>query len=352
MIGGDLLGQGEYGCAVSKPLPCKYPHFIPGASSRDITKVGRPATLENEVRISKQIAVIPFARNYFILLKGSPCELSKKALDVDPELKSCKIIATKGLSAVEGVRMDYGGVSISEYRFNPVKFDLWAFGNRLLEACTILVTHGIVHWDLHIGNVLLDSYGIPRIIDFGLAISRSVTPPAEAVTDLVYPYDPAYTQHPPELALFNGRLEKRSVEFMLRDIFDGPRKKRTLHLAQLLLGVTREEQDARLQSFVKESEAFLQGDLEAYWRHYWTKLDAWSCGHMLMYVMYTMLKLGYDLNPVYVKHSVMMKDVMRCLLDVDPRKRYDVVDALARWNPTSPILHKYGRQWLAAKTSQ
>jgi hypothetical protein len=349
MDGGVILGQGEYGCVMSNPLPCKYPHYIPGANSHNIMKIGRPNTLVNEYEVSRIIQQIPFSSNYFILLKGSPCELSRKSLEVDPSIKSCEIIAKKGFDHVKGVRMKFGGVSLGDYKFNASKFDIYKFGMHLLEAATMLVTHGIVHWDLHTGNVVVDNYGVPRVIDFGLAIVKKYVNDIGIIDGLKYQYDPWYVQHPPELALFNGAIEKRSIGFMLKDIFDGPRKKKTFNIAQMVLGVTREEQEASIEAFTNESDAFKKADLIEYWNHYWTKLDSWSIGNMILYILYILLKIGYNDNPIYKEHKAMIHSVLKGLLELDPRKRLDVVDALEKWNPNSKIFKKFGISWQKAK---
>ena len=348
MEGGKLLGQGWYGCAVSEPLPCKYPQFIPGASENDITKIGRSADLREEVMVSNILKEITFARNYFVIIKGQPCQPSIKSLKVEPDLKKCDVVVSKGLDTLSVIRMDYGGVALHTYRFRPTTFDLFTFGTRLLEAATILVTHGIVHCDLHQGNILIDNYGIPRIIDFGLAIIKKYVSSKKAADDLTYPYDPTYLQQPPELALFHAALERRNVNVTMHDIMQ---RKKTCNILYMSFGVTKEEQLAELEKFSVESAAFRNLSLEEYWAHYWSKFDAWSIGNTLLFVMNDLLKVGYDAHPTYKKHKGTMRKVIRGLLAMDPRNRYDAVDALAEWNPASVILHKYGKEWQAKKAA-
>jgi serine/threonine protein kinase len=346
MEGGELLGQGWYGCVVSTPLPCKYPQFIPNASARDTTKISREVDLEEEVRVSNILREIPFARNYFIILKGSPCQPSTRSLEVEPDLKKCDIVVRKGLDTLKAVRMDYGGTALHYYRIRPASFDLWAFGTRMLEAGVILVTHGIVHCDLHQGNVLMDNYGIPRIIDFGLAIIKKYVSGAKAANDLTYSYDPTYVQQPPELSLFHAALDKRSIASVLPDIIQ---KKRTSGILNMVLGVTTDDLLADLTAFSMESTAFQKISLLEYWEHYWSKFDAWSIGVILLQVMNNLLKVGYDSHPSYKKYRVMMRRVIGKLLCHDPRSRYDTVEALAEWNPESVVLSRFGKPWLAKK---
>jgi hypothetical protein len=346
MEGGELLGQGWYGCALTTPLPCKYPQFIPNASARDVTKIGRAIDLEEEVRVSNILKDIPFVRNYFIILKGSPCEPSARSLELEPDLKKCDIVISKGLDSLKAVRMDYGGTALHYYKIRPATFDLWKFGTRLLEAATILVTHGIVHCDLHQGNVLVDNYGIPRIIDFGLAIVRKYVTGAKAASDLTYSYDPTYVQQPPELSLFHAGLEKRNRVGTLADIV---KKKRTSGLLNIVFGMENDDLLADLTAFSLESSAFQKLSLQEYWEHYWSKFDAWSVGVILVQIMNNLLKVGYDSHPSYKKNQVMMRRVIKQLLCYDPRSRYDAVEALAEWNPESIILEKFGKAWLAKK---
>jgi serine/threonine protein kinase len=247
---------------------------------------------------------------------------------------------------LKAVRMDYGGTALHYYRIRPATFDMWSFGTRMLEAGAILVTHSIVHCDLHQGNVLMDNYGVPRVIDFGLAIVKRYVTGEKAASDLTYSYDPTYLQQPPELSLFHAALEKRNIGTILADIV---KKKRVSEILNIVLGTPTDDLLADLTAFTMESSAFQKVSLQEYWEHYWNKFDSWSIGVILLQIMNNLLKVGYDTHPSYKKNRVMMRRVIGQLLCYDPRSRYDAVDALAEWNPDSVILDKFGKPWLAKK---
>jgi serine/threonine protein kinase len=301
------------------------------------------------VMTSKILNEIPFSRNYFVLIKGDQCEPSAKSLEIEPGLKECDIIASRGLASVKAVRMQFAGTPLYKYRFSTQTFDIWTFGTKLLEAVTMLTTHGIIHSDLHSANILIDNYGVPRIIDFGQTIIKRNSSASDVANALMYKYDPRYVQQPPELSVYHAMYEKRNIETILHDIIE---RKKTFSTIYTTLNVTKEELYEGLSKFVVESDSVQKVDLKDYFNHYWTKIDAWSIGGVLLSLLNKMLHIGYETHPSYTRNRLMIRDVIRKLLDVDPRRRYDAVDALEEWNPSSIIFHKYGKPWQQKKVAK
>jgi serine/threonine protein kinase len=169
--GGKMLGEGAYGCVFAGPvLKCKgdsvakLPKNTQVKDGMPLTKITIKSEADDEFSIAKQIQKIPLWKNYFLVAE-SICEPAPK----QEQIQECDIIKGKELNKYRVLTSSYGGVPIVSYKLNFYKNSFEDIFKHLLEAGALLALFGVVHWDLHLGNILVDSAAVPRIIDFNLA---------------------------------------------------------------------------------------------------------------------------------------------------------------------------------------
>jgi serine/threonine protein kinase len=169
MHGGSLLGKGSYGCVFRPPLLCKSKQGQSYRITGDLTKISTQRDADREYRMGHAVRAIPLSPNYFLPVLEE-CEVAPKQTDED--IDECDIVDDNPISKLRLLSMKYGGESMSQMDIKRFKTaaDFWKFGKHLLEGAALLSVNGIIHRDLHRGNVLVDTYMVGRIIDFGISI--------------------------------------------------------------------------------------------------------------------------------------------------------------------------------------
>lgn len=232
--GGKIIGKGSYGCAFDPPLKC-----ADGAEKKYASrKVGKMTSKSEELKenyITKILKQIPNAEDYYALLLDS-CVLKPRAEQEEPDLGKCDVLSQKPYQRFVQLLMPYGGQSIHFYnkQLKSGAIDYYRFGGHLLEAVALLLTRGIVHYDLHKGNILVKDRQTPSIIDFGLSWQVKLLP--QIAADLAsHNFEPEYAQYSPELSVpeaINNNLPLDNALF--RKILE---KKRVSGTMERLLGV-------------------------------------------------------------------------------------------------------------------
>jgi serine/threonine protein kinase len=239
--------------------------------------------------------------------------------------------------------MPYSGQSIHFYnkQLKSGAIDYYRFGRHLLEATALLLTRGVVHYDLHKGNILIDTQNTPTIIDFGLSWQVKLLP--QIADDLASRnFEPEYAQYSPELsipeAVYNGLPLNDTI---FREILE---KKRVSGTMERLLGIPFESALQELRAFTYDSVSIKRKDWMKFYQTYWPKFDAWAVGRILLEVYYAITtNTGYmptEKDAVYAR-------VLRGLCAASPKKRLNAAQALAIWDPESPVLNVEGvAAWL------
>ena len=199
--GGKLLDHGMYGCIFTSSLHCKNKksaELIENKEHPPISKLIRTEHAEVEYKISSLIRQIPLWKNYFAVAE-SMCEPSSSQTEQD--LPQCPVLEEHDLSDFRVLSMTYQGVPLDSFRIHVPSFDVARFISHLLEAGALLVLYGVVHRDLHQGNILVDSHHVPRIIDFNLSVFAK-----ESVTDddLSHHHTVHVGQEPPDATIVNA----------------------------------------------------------------------------------------------------------------------------------------------------
>lgn len=355
MDGGRLLGQGVYGCAFTPTLYCmdkdgKMEKTVKEGMVGKISKADPSTT--NEWAISQLIRTFPEYKKYY-LIPEEYCYVAPKKDQKEQDKEKCDPWKSekKGDLWIQ-LTMPLGGRTIVNTPANVQNVRLWHLGSHLLEATTLLLVNGLVHADLHINNILMDSPTQCRIIDFGKAWSaQNIT--SQKVGQIMDRFQPAIFHQTPEQSVLSGlldaRLAKKNPDYeslcakILRekkDLFGPMEKALNMPVGQMY---------NELHNFTQTSNSIKKEDYVGAYKYYWNKVDAWAVG-VAFIILYSQLIM----DPMYGKaleettYRQAMLKVMRGLLRTDPALRMDTAQALQIWNPESAVLRNPEvKKWLS-----
>jgi len=354
--GGELIGEGVYGCAFDPPLVCKGQNGKAINKKNNVKKgervgkIGKVEDAQAEYEISHFLQKIPNSQKYFILVDNL-CTPLPRSQQTEKDLKKCKAIENKPLESFAQLSMPFGGKPLSAIRISASNIDLWEFGKHLLEAGSLMLLHGIIHFDLHRGNVLLNTRTTGRLIDFGLAwkpdkLSLSNVP-------LLYrTFNPAINQEPPEVSVMNGILDGSST--IDADIKFTIQKKGAIFLYSNLFKISPQTLDKELHDFITGSWSFENKHWYSFYKLYWMKMDSWAIGVMILSLYNDLLRdREFITSDSYLKKKTTMENVIRHLCSMNAASRWDCLEALSVWGPDSPILEKVDAiRWLEVKQEE
>jgi serine/threonine protein kinase len=340
LSGGKLFDDGEYGCIFTPPLECKTKTkqvLAEDGSELPLSKLILTDDAEHEYGISKVIRQIPLWKNYFVVSE-SICEPA--AQQKDKELKDCPVLDTYKLSDFRILSMPYGGVPLNLYRMNLAKLDFMSFIVHFIEGGALLNLFGIVHRDIHQGNILVDDEQVPRIIDFNLSIPVQSNVTANLLS---HTYNITTGQEPPDSTLVNAISKGYNPERVIESIIN---KKPIIRKIQNILGVNATSQLQSLEGFYLDSKAAKTGNTVKWFNNYWRTIDSWAIGVNIL-VLISKLSLWPEFSQTLRRVKPKLFPVLRGLCEVSPTKRLDCVQALNMLSPNSFIIRKYGKAWLA-----
>jgi len=224
--------------------------------------------------------------------------------------------------------------------YKPETVDFYKIGQRLLEGLVIMAVTGVVHTDLHRENVLIDKHENAKIIDFGAGVIIG-----DPVKSLVREFDPKYAQIAPEMSLWDAWKDKLETTVAARRIAT---EKGSMSMLRIYNGDTLDDQVRKLAEYRMRSSYFKRGDFEGWWAIHWPKIDVWSVGFVLLHLWNKLSKYdGFAKNKVYIEKRRMILDVLRGMMDVNPMKRLNAVQALQKWAPNSVVLRRYAGKWVS-----
>ncbi len=165
-----LIGQGTYGCIYYPEISCS---GVLGESKKLISKLQIEGNVsENEIVIGELVKKISNYKDFFApVISICPINVSKIKTDVS----DCN--ALRGKRDLVLMKMDYvKHVDLYDYLENK-KFFFKRYFNTfeyLLLAIQKLAEVGIIHYDMHLGNIVLNkANNLPIIFDFGLSINTN-----------------------------------------------------------------------------------------------------------------------------------------------------------------------------------
>ena len=336
--GGKLFDEGMYGCIFTPALKCKDAKKQYDESNISLSKLIIKEYANKEWSIMTKIKKIPLWKNYFIVSEP-PCVPA--AAQKDRDIAKCNPLADSNhkLSDFRILTMPYGGTPLTSYRINLANFDFMGFVIHFIEAGALLNLFGIVHRDIHSGNILVDNDQVPRIIDYNLSI---LVESAVTLSDLKHKYEPNLAQEPPDSTLVNAVQQGYNHEKVIASIIS---KKSILKKVRTMLGVTAAEQQESLESWYLKSKAAKTGDEVAWFNNYWRTIDSWAIAVNIVDLI-SKLSLWPEFLTTLNKVRGKLFPVLRRMCEVSGRRRIDCVQALSIIAPNSFIIRKYSKEWL------
>lgn len=319
--GGKLLAHGVYGCIFQPPLIC-------ATSSLDITnatKVGKVLKKQKEARIEYDIGLKLRKTSYwkkFFILPTSTCKLASRKRQSETGLDKCPIIKNRPTGKYTMLSMNYGGIPLQlDGMMTATEFNKYAI--RLIRAGSVLQHNRVVHLDLHGNNILIDN-GIPKIIDFGLAV------------DMDKPLSQEYIEHQPTLSAYQETPEMATINAVVNGWNIRQTIKAFLEKRRFLEKITKAPITNELTNFViAESELYKNKNMLQLFHKYWDKQDSWAIGFELSKILYSIKKKD-------ITNSELNEHVLFCMermIEIDPRKRYSCIECLQNLFQTG-VLHK------------
>lgn len=345
ITGGKLYDQGGYGCVFIPPLTCA-PGSEVGESSKngviEIDKLLPEDEAQVEYSIAERIHHIPLWRNYY-LVSTSMCTPAPRNQQTEPDLDKCKVLEGENFNHFKLIRMPFGGRPLSQV---SIKFSgkvMYDFIVHLLEGVTLLQLFGIVHKDLHQGNILVDNVNVPRVIDFNLSIN---TRSKVNTRELLHKISMGLFHEPPDSCLLNAVAQGKDGFAVIDKLMN---ERNSLNKIQALLGVSKIDMREQLTYFYTHSKAAQQGDYVKWFYTYWPTIDSWAVGMNIIYLITDNMLWSDFRDSDYVGYEKLLLGIVRDMVCMNPMKRIDCVQALARLDADNYIIRKYAKQWLAKR---
>jgi len=332
--GGRLLGQGVYGCTFEPAPRCAGGQVF--SRIQGLPAVGK-VTVENpkdEVTLGRAIMALPLAKQYFAL----PTETCKPAYPIaDDQEARCEFLDDDETKPADLAMMvlPMAGQTLFKWALDLPR--LAANYRRvfihLLEGMVIYQEAGYVHNDIHMDNVLVDSAGVARYIDFGLGFKvADVRIWSDA--NLGTQFKPKYVWQAPEIHLWRMLLNGVSVA-------DGVARLKELNPEY---GKLEHQYPARktavtaLTELANTSSSIRRKDGGAFVRAYGKRVDSWRSG-LCMWMLWQDLLIGsgFRETPLWEQREEIRR-VGGGLTRFDPRERITAQQALADLDPRNRLL--------------
>lgn len=358
MEGGALIAQGAYGCIFDKPLECK--RKVKKDKRGKLAKLTEDMDADQEINIATYLRNVPLSKNYFVLVDPESCAVKPVEKQEEEDIDDCNFLDRVDLQFTKQIFIKYGGKPLYEINIHPSAFNISKFMIHMLEAAGTLLLAGICHFDIHPGNILVDSNMTARLIDFGMAFRGDVI--KKATLDLRWKVLRFGTreqkehwisnQEPPEITIINAVAnndysldDALQQTVYIKDIFG--------QMAKSFFGVSRAHQMKEFKEFWKSSKACREGDWVSFFRTYWTVFDSWTLGTLFYsYLMKQLMFPRFTESDTWTKQQVSIQAALRGLLEINPRKRLDAIEALSILDPGNHWLNRFGTSWLSEKAKQ
>ena len=240
------------------------------------------------------------------------------------------------LSDFKILKMPFGGMPFNRYTFHLESFDFMTFVKHLIEAGCLLNLFGIVHRDIHKGNILIKD-NVPRIIDYNLSISIT-----DNTTVPRHLYNITQYQEPPDSTVVNGVSWGYKPDTIIESVI---LKKPIITQIVNILNVSREDMIKSLQLFYYKHKNQKASSNSEWFKNYWRTIDSWAIGVNIIHLI-SNYSLSPELSKSIIKHKSKLFPMLRKLCAVSPNERIDCVQALYYLDPNNFIIRKYAKDWI------
>lgn len=218
--GGDVLGRGSYGCAVTPPPGCS--HISQTDTQNKVSKLFFDKdSMKNELRLMRKLNKLD-PNNDFTIEKYDECSIPfEKIPQQDRDI--CEAGANRFGDRVGQIIYAYGGIDLS--KTNAFFEDLLPSFLNVIKGLKILHEEKIVHGDIKPKNLMIKD-NVIKIIDWGLSSKGKDIYKKRELMNYSYPY------YPPEFVisgiLVEGNLhpisnKERIFQVLLRNQYKSPR---------------------------------------------------------------------------------------------------------------------------------
>jgi serine/threonine protein kinase len=359
MEGGHLLGQGSYGCAFTPPLLCKSRRTM---KYKSVGKITEASDAEHEIRIANLLRKAPLVKNYLLLPEPESCQPAPIRQQKEKEIKDCEAISRPNIYKIpwnqsRQVFMPFGGKKpignmIMDSTIHPKYFDFFGFMKHILEAGSLLLTSGVCHYDLHPNNFIQDNYGVVRILDFGQAfdarkidneIIRTRWKQLYFGSEKDAPNPMVTNSEAPEITVLNAMRNGHDITSSVSNVLEG---KVIFRDIEKILGVPRQFMFNNFKRFFDTSISVEKQEYIEFFKLYWTGFDAWAIGSLILTILkYQMVWTEFLQGEWKTKQGLVLL-ALKGLLNPNPRKRFDCVEALFIFDPTNNWIQQFGKPWL------
>jgi serine/threonine protein kinase len=333
--GGDKISEGGYGCVYHPALKCdgtemKNRKYISKLQIDDYAG-------NNEIHISNLIRKIPLYKDFFVPIQ-SFCKLNKTEMSAGM-IQKCKPLKNKKGKDVLLMKMDYiKGDTLYNYLASiqspkQLIHEIIHTYNYLTQSISLLLKHGIVHYDLKSPNIMYSStYNTPYIIDFGLSISvNDLLSSKTDLRDIFYVYAPDYYIWCPEIHFLNyiinvdDRLDDHTIKTICKEVVRHNRVYKQIYTSSQL----KDHEDSLIAYYVGKNAEF-EGDSDKFIDFLIGTYDTWdSYSLSIMYLKILLLikerSIGYKQSKTQNDFISLFSRLLVNNVAFDPRKRLNIV---------------------------
>jgi serine/threonine protein kinase len=321
-----LIGEGTYGCVIQPPMKCRKSKLSQKSRSRAIGKILKLRNAKVEIKMSTYLKGIPGWERYYIVEDKDECNAKNFQEYKKMYRDQCEKIHRVPDDKLVQLIAPYGGKMLFETSITP-KFNFLESLKHMLEAVEKLEKQGICHYDLHDGNIVVDYHGTLRIIDFGSAFIGDQTT-EETVINHTYTFSPDYPPLSPEVTIQQGLVQGVSLPLAIQQTVE---QKKIFRRGEAILGLSRWNQQRDIERFFTEED--VENAIEMY-KKYWRKWDSWAVGVLFTKILEKSFLLPSFVQGVWANHGTAIRNVLRGLIQADPRKRFTAKEALDLFNKT------------------